>query len=113
MKQFLAVAVLIVLTGCSLLPKAHDPVMFDQLITVDITIKKVDCNNPDWKIALIQTQHLSQYTTWRNDPQSSNLNGLYLHVEKMSEGGSKTFCEIGKKTAAGRILATKTAWEGR
>jgi hypothetical protein len=113
MKQLITIVTLILLTGCNLLPKSHDPMMFNQLITVDITIKKVDCNNPDWKLSLIQTQHLSQYTTWRNDPQSVNINGLYLHIERLSEGGSKTFCELGKKTAASRILATKIAWEGR
>jgi hypothetical protein len=31
----------------------------------------------------------------------------------MNAGGSKTFCELGKKTAAGRISAARTAWEGR
>jgi hypothetical protein len=31
----------------------------------------------------------------------------------MSKGGSKTFCEIGKKTAKQRIDAAKSAWEGR
>jgi hypothetical protein len=31
----------------------------------------------------------------------------------MSHGGSKIFCEIGKKTAEQRIEAAKSAWRGR
>lgn len=113
MKRLAAAFALMLVTGCSLLPRAHDPVLFGQLVTVDITIKKVDCDRPDWKTALIQTQHLAQYATWRRDPQATNLDGLYHHVERMNAGGSKTFCELGKKTAAGRISAARTAWEGR
>jgi hypothetical protein len=113
MKQLILVGMLLILAGCSLLPRAHDPVMFGQLVTVDITIKKVNCDRPDWTAAVIQTQHLAQYTEWRRDPQAENLAGLQRHVERMSAGGSKTFCELGKRTAAGRIAAARTAWEGR
>ena len=113
MKYFAAALLALSLTGCSLLPRAHDPVMFGQLVTVDITIQKVNCDRPDWTTAGIQTQHLAQYTEWRRDPQAENLAGLHRHVERMSSGGSKTFCELGKRTAAGRIAAAKTAWEGR
>jgi hypothetical protein len=113
MKRLILVGVLSILAGCSLLPRAHDPVMFGQLVTVDITIKKVDCDRPNWTTAVIQTQHLAQYAAWRSDPQAANLDGLHKHTERMSAGGSKTFCELGKKTAAGRITAAKTAWEGR
>jgi len=113
MKKIVAILALVMLSGCGLLPRAHDPVMFGQLVTVDITIKKVDCDRPDWKTALIQTQHLAQYATWRRDPQAANLDGLHKHTERMNQGGSKTFCELGKKTAAGRISAARTAWEGR
>jgi hypothetical protein len=31
----------------------------------------------------------------------------------MSLGGSKVFCEIGKRTAEQRIEAARSAWEGR
>jgi hypothetical protein len=113
MKYLAATFLALTLTGCSLLPRAHDPVMFGQLVTVDITIQKVNCDRPDWTTAVIQTQHLAQYATWRSDPQATNLDGLHKHTERMSAGGSKTFCELGKKTAAGRIQAAKTAWEGR
>ena len=113
MKRLAAVLLLATLSACSLLPRAHDPVMFGQLVTVDITIKRVDCAKPDWSTALNQTEHLAQYAAWRADPQAENLTGLHKHVERMNAGGSKTFCELGKRTAAGRISAAKTAWEGR
>lgn len=113
MKKIVAIFALVMLSSCGLLPRAHDPVMFGQLVTVDITIKKVDCERPEWGSALVQSQYLAQYATWRQDPQATNLTGLYNHVERMNKGGSKTFCELGKNTAAGRIQAAKTAWEGR
>jgi hypothetical protein len=113
MKKILTILILTALSGCSLLPRPHDPVLFWQLVTVDITIKKVDCDRPDWKPALMQSEHLALYATWRKDPQATNLNGLHNHIERLNQGGSKTFCELGKKTAAGRISAAKTAWEGR
>jgi hypothetical protein len=113
MKTLTAIVALTMVAGCSLLPRAHDPVMFGQLVTVDITIQKVNCDRPDWKTAVVQTQHLAQYAAWRKDPQAANLDGLYKHTERMNQGGSKTFCELGKKTATGRIQAAKTAWEGR
>ena len=101
------------LVGCSLLPRPHDPVMFNQLVIVDIAVDKVDCNAPNWKPAMAASEQLAKYASWRNDPQAENLQGLEKHVERMDKGGSKTFCEFGKKTAAGRINAAKTAWEGR
>lgn len=113
MKKLLASLAIVALSGCSLLPKAHDPVMFYQLVIVDIEVSKVDCNSPNWKPAMLASEHLARYTEWRADPQAENLAGLEKHLERMDKGGSKTFCEFGKKTAAGRINAAKTAWEGR
>ena len=113
MKRLIAVCAIVALSGCSLLPRAHDPVMFNQLVIVDIEISKVNCEAPNWKPAMAASEQLARYAKWRKDPQSDNLEGLEKHVERMNKGGSKTFCEIGKKTAAGRISAAKTAWEGR
>jgi hypothetical protein len=53
------------------------------------------------------------YVNWRQDPQQENIVGLHNHAIKMSHGGSKIFCEIGKKTAEQRIEAAKSAWRGR
>lgn len=113
MKRLIAVCAIVALSGCSLLPRAHDPVMFNQLVTVDIAVSKVNCDAPNWKLALTTSEQLSRYAKWRKDPQADNLEGLEKHIERMDKGGSKAFCEIGKRTAAGRISAARAAWEGR
>ena len=113
MKRLIAVCTIVALSGCSLLPRAHDPIMFNQLVTVDIAVSKVNCDSPDWKPVLTVSEQLSLYAKWRKDPQADNLEGLEKHIERMNKGGSKAFCEIGKRTAAGRISAARTAWEGR
>jgi hypothetical protein len=112
--KIIAAGVLILgLSGCSLLPRPHDPVMFNQLVAVDIQVERVNCDQPNWKPALSDSRQLARYAVWRKDPQSDNLTGLEKHIERMDQGGSKTFCELGKRTAISRIQAAKTAWEGR
>lgn len=105
------------LAGCSTVkkywPRDHDPVMFNHLVELDRILESVDCEGPDWEILAMSTAHLARYTEWRQDPQAENIKGLYAHAERMSKGGSKTFCELGKKTAAQRIQAARSAWEGR
>lgn len=120
MKYISAIILAMSVTGCSTIdyvkkywPRDHDPVMFDHLVAVDIAIKHVDCEKPDWSIAVVRSEQLAQYTQWRNDPQSENIDGLHSHTQRMSKGGSKVFCEIGKKTAGQRIEAAKSAWEKR
>lgn len=113
MKKYFAVLALVSLTGCSLLPRDHDPVMFNNLVTIDIQVDQVDCNNANWRPVISTSEQLARAATWRSDPQADNLAGLQQHAERMNQGGSKTFCELGKKTAKARILATRTAWESR
>jgi len=113
MKNFLLVFAVVVMSGCGLLPRDHDPVMFDRLVVVDIDIKEIDCNEPNWEPVLRNSQILAQAAEWRRDPQAENLDGLHKHVIRMNQGGSFTFCELGKRTAAQRIDAARTAWRGR
>ena len=120
MKKLIILASVLVLSGCSTIqdikkywPKPHDPVMFNQLVAADIAIAHQNCESPTWASVAPITEQLAKYSEWRNDPQATNLKGLHLHVERMNKGGSKTFCEIGKKTAKQRIDAAKSAWEGR
>jgi hypothetical protein len=116
--KYIAIAILsISLMGCSTIkkywPRDHDPVMFNQLVELDRILETVDCEGPDWGLVVLSSAQLARYTEWRKDPQAENIKGLHAHAERMSKGGSKTFCEIGKKTAAQRIQAAKSAWEGR
>jgi len=117
MRILAVVLTITLLTGCSTIkkywPRAHDPVMFDHLVAASVAVENVDCTKPDWSIAIIESHHLARYAGWRQDPQLDNLKGLEAHTERMSKGGSKMFCELGKKTALQRIDAAKSAWEGR
>jgi hypothetical protein len=113
MKHFIVAAAIVALSGCSLLPRSHDPVMFDRLVVLDIEIKQINCESADWSSAVENSQVLAQAAEWRKDPQAENLDGLHKHTIRMSQGGSVTFCELGKTTAVSRIDATKTAWQGR
>lgn len=117
MRYLITFALILSLSGCTTVkkywPRDHDPALFDQLVAISIAIDKVNCEEPNWAPVVERTQHLSRYAEWRADPQSDNLKGLSAHAEHMSKGGSKKFCELGKKTAAQRIEAAKTAWEGR
>jgi hypothetical protein len=120
MKILVAVIVAFILNGCAAVatvqkywPRKHDPVMFDHLVTLSISVEQVNCEKPDWSNIVEVSNHLSRYSQWRGDPQADNLKGLLNHAERMSHGGSKMFCELGKKTATQRIEAAKSAWEGR
>ena len=116
MKYLIALS-LVVLSGCSTIkeywPRAHDPVMFDSLVRVDIAIEQIDCAKPDWAAAQAEAHKLARYTEWRGDPQRENVRGLAAHTDRMSKSTSRAFCELGKKTAVQRIEAAKSAWEGR
>lgn len=119
-KQFGLVLVISLLSGCAAVdtvkkywPRAHDPVMFDQLVQIDVALEKVNCDSPNWDRVSAVSENLVRYTEWRKDPQHENIKGLHAHVQRMSRGGSKSFCELGKKTASQRVNAAKSAWEGR
>jgi hypothetical protein len=120
MKKLLIALGIVALSGCSTVetikkywPRDHDPVMFNQLVAADIAIEHQDCGQPSWNTVSPITEQLAKYTEWRKDPQAENLKGLHEHVLRMSKGGSKVFCEIGKKTARQRIEAAESAWKGR
>ena len=111
------IIVAVMLSGCSTIreywPRAHDPVLFDHLVRVDVAIERVDCAHPNWQSAQEQAELLARYAEWRHDPQAANLRGLQQSLVKLSQGGSKIFCELGKKTAHQRTAAARTALEGR
>jgi len=120
MKKLLVVCAFFALSGCSTIdqvkkywPRDHDPVMFDKLVTLNIDTQNIDCEKPDWSQVTKVSEQLEKYTEWRKDPQPENIKGLHSHYVRMGKGGSKTFCELGKKTSLMRIDATKSAWEGR
>lgn len=104
----------VALSGCSLLPRAHDPVLADRWVSTYISVNSVDCTSTNaWADAMANSEHLYRLASFRNDPQSENLEGLYKHTVKMNKSTSKVFCELGKRTAISRLDAAHTAWEGR
>jgi len=117
MKKIILAVVVVALAGCSTVqkywPRAHDPVAFQQLVSIDIAVERVDCERPDWVGVVQTTEQLAKNAAWREDPQAANLQGLHQHAVKMSSNNNKTFCEFGKKTAQQRINAVKSAWAGR
>lgn len=117
MKRILLALAVVSLTGCGTIkeywPRAHDPEMFGALVDVDIAVERVNCNAPDWSKAIDLSTRLARVSEWRGDPQATNLKGLQAHTERMSRGGSQVFCDLGKKTAAQRIQAARSAWQGR
>jgi hypothetical protein len=120
MKIVLPIILSFALSGCAVVdtakkywPRSHDPVMFNQLANVDYQIENINCDQPTWDKILPTATVLTKHAEWRGDPQTENLKGLQAHIERMNKGGSKTFCELGKRTARQRVEATKKAWEGR
>lgn len=121
-KTALILSSVLLLSGCatfkqitSLFPKKHDPAMFQSLVTIEVLLENVDCNkNPQgWEPLIVPTKVLARSAELRNDPQAENLKGLEKHIHKMNQGASKTFCELGKKTAKTRIEVAEKAWESR
>lgn len=94
-------------------PRDHDPVMFQQLVKLDLAIKRVDCNEPRWISSLYVVEELERYTEWRGDPQHTNIKQLQAHLHKLDKSKNPVFCKIGQRTATMRVGAVKQAWEGR
>ena len=122
MRGIILAAAVLALAGCSTIdrvrqmwPRAHDPVLVDRWVSANISVSQVDCAQTPtgWLNTVQPTEHLAQLAEFRNDPQAQNMRGLAAHAVKMSQGGSKMFCELGKKTAAQRLTVARTAWEGR
>lgn len=120
MRKFLILLAFLFLSGCGTLdtvrkywPRSHDPVMFKQLVDLDISIEKQKCSDAAWQSLILDAERLARYAEWRRDPQAENLRGLEKHIEKLSSSSSPAFCEIGKNLARQRIAATRRAWELR
>lgn len=120
MKKLVILLSTLLISGCAVVdtvkqywPRDHDPAMFTQLVDLSIAIELMDCAAPQWALTQLAGERLARYAEWRHDPQADNLRGLQKHLKRMEAGGSKTFCEIGKRTAQQRIDAAKAAWEKR
>jgi hypothetical protein len=113
----LLVVLLVTLSGCSLiLPKPHDPVLFDNLVSVKIAVDKLTCESKDlnaWQSASDKIHHLTVYADIRKDPQADSLKQLQEAVGKARDSKSNVFCESILKINRTRIDVAADAWRGR
>ena len=95
------------------MPKDHDVMMFDRLVSIDLAVERINCDAPDWVYIQGMVDHLERYAEYRYDQQLENLQGLGAHITKLSTSANPTFCKLGKKTANSRISAVAKAWRNR
>ena len=113
MKRLLLVAVL-VLSGCAVIfPKPHDPVMFDQIVGIQIRVSKVNCSNKDWGDLFDRVHHLKVYTELREDPQAKAIGQLEEALLKAYNSKNEKFCESVLTLNKTRIAVVEDAWKGR
>jgi hypothetical protein len=116
MKKYLLL-VLITLSGCSIiLPKPHDPVLFDNLVSVKIAVDKLTCETKDlnaWQSASDKIHHLTVYADIRKDPQAQSLKQLQEAIGRARDTKSNVFCENILKINRTRIDVAADAWRGR
>ncbi len=113
MKHLLLVTVLF-LSGCAfILPRPHDPVMFDQIVAIKIQTDKVNCSNKEWGNLLDRVHHLKVYTELRGDPQSKAIGQLQDALVKAHSSKNEKFCESILNLNKTRIAVVEDAWKGR
>jgi hypothetical protein len=114
MKKIL-LAVVVLLSGCSLMPIPHDGAMFDDLVSVKMSVDKLSCSQKDysWNDARDKIQKLQIYTEWRGDPQAKSIAQLGEAIQKAADTKSQVFCEGILKINKTRIDVIADAWKGR
>lgn len=108
------------LGGCStiseltqLWPKPHDPVMFDQAVSVKLALDKMNCDDKNWNDVEYKIQHLKVYSELRNDPQAKSIGQMQEAVARAKASDKKLFCESILKFNKTRIDVVIDAWKGR
>mgnify|MGYP003351307906 CR=1 FL=1 len=113
MKKIILV-VAVVLSGCAVIfPKPHDPVMFDQVVSIDIAVNKINCSEKDWGNLLDQVHHLKVYTELRDDPQAPAFAQMEESLSKAYSSKNQKFCETLVNLNKTRIAVVEEAWKGR
>lgn len=122
MKFTAAFIMAVMLSGCAAVdwvktrwPRAHDSQLVSSWVEVHQAVAAVRCDSDPqgWAVAVLPADRLALYSEFRHDPQSRNLRALSDHIQKMNQGASRAFCELGKKSAAARLDVARTAWENR
>lgn len=104
----------ILLSSCAIVfPKPHDPVMFDQIVAIQIQVNKINCSNKDWGNLFDKVNHLKVYTELRDDPQAKSISQLEDALLKAHSSKNEKFCESILKLNKTRIEVVEDAWKGR
>jgi len=107
----------VMLCGCSVLstimPIDHDPVMFNNLVSVKIAVDKLSCDDKNWSDAESKLQQLKMYSSYRKDPQAKSVSELDEAIGKAKKSDNKLFCESILKINKTRIDVVVDAWKGR
>jgi uncharacterized protein YcfL len=105
------------LTGCStiktMIPRDHDPVMFDQLVSIHIQLNQTNCSNKDWSSLFDKVHHLKVYSDLRGDPQATSVSQLEEALLKANSSKSEVFCSNILKINKTRVEVIEDAWKGR
>ena len=116
MKKLLLIT-LFALSGCSIIstiiPIDHDPVMFNNLVSVKIAVEKLNCDDKNWADAENKIHQLKVYTDLRGDPQAKSIAQLEEAIGKAKASNNKLFCESILKVNKTRIDVVADAWKGR
>ena len=119
MRKLLLILSVLALQGCSISmissiwPKPHDPVMFDNLVSVKLAVDKLSCEDKNWSDAENKIQHLKVYAELRKDPQAKSIAQLEEAIQKAKASNNKMFCDGVVKINKTRIDTTVDAWRGR
>ena len=106
--------IVVMLSGCAIIfPKPHDPVMFDQIVAIQIKVNQVNCSNKDWGDLMDRVHHLKVYTALRDDPQAPAIAQLQDALLKAQNSKNEKFCDSILKLNKTRIEVVEDAWKGR
>ena len=87
--------------------------MFDQIVSVKLSVDKLSCDDKNWTDTENKIQHLKIYSELRNDPQATSISQLQEAIAKAKKSDNKLFCESILKINKTRIDVVVDAWKGR
>lgn len=105
----------IFLAGCTIiLPKPHDPVMFDRLVNIKVELHNTKCaGDKNWDSLFNKVETLKVYTELRSDPQAKSVVDLETALKKAHSSANSVFCESVLKVNRVRVDTIADAWRGR
>jgi len=112
MKKIIFALVLLV-SGCSLMPISFDGSLFDNLVSTKIAVEKLNCDDKNWTDAEDKIHHLGAYASLRGDPQAKSIDELEVAIKKAKDSNNKMFCESILKINKTRLDVVADAWRGR